>query len=182
MIKQNWRNQTLLGVFSGITHNGEYFSVSFNFSSFTTDGFHTNSQDWFHDEWTFCRKKNNLFAWSASCNILKNSIFRKCCLSSSIWCIEKLCVFNIFQENLSWFRKQIYSGQCIIKNILSSWSLINICTSCIIMIIIKYTSWHYDHHKSMHLLSYTIMVIINLCIIMTIIQVYIFADRFSSLL
>ena len=57
MIKQNWRNQTLLGVFSGITHNGEYFSVFFNFSSFTTDGFHTNSQDWFHDEWTFCRKK-----------------------------------------------------------------------------------------------------------------------------
>ena len=93
------------------------------------------------------------------------------------------CVSSIFSRRIYPSLENRYiQVNASSKNILPSWSLINICTSCIIMIIIKYTSWHYNHHKSMHLLSYTIMVITNLCIIMTIIQVYIFADRFSSLL
>ena len=182
MIKQNWRNQTLLGVFSGITHNGEYFSVFFNFSSFTTDGFHTNSQDWFHDEWTFCRKKAIYLPGA------HHAISWKTQFSESAACLPQFdvlrnCVSSIFSRRIYPSLENRYiQVNASSKNILSSWSLINISTSCIIMIIIKYTSWHYDHHKSMHLLSYTIMVITNLCIIMTIIQVYIFADRFSSLL
>ena len=158
MIKQNWRNQTLLGVFSGITHNGEYFSVFFNFSSFTTDGFHTNSQDWFHDEWTFCRKKTIYLPGA------HHAISWKTQFSESAACLPQFdvlrnCVSSIFSRRIYPSLENRYiQVNASSKNILSSWSLINICTSCIIMIII------------------------NLCIIMTIIHVYIFADRFSSLL
>ena len=124
-----------------------------------------------------------------ACNIFKKSILREC-LSSSIWYIEKLCVYNIFQqeENLAWFWKQNrYSSRCCIKG--SSRNLYNTQASAKLINDILGKSvtcgtqkhHHHHHHKGInHHYHYHYKGIHHQH--HHLIKEYIFADRFSSLL
>ena len=92
--------------------------VSFTFSERYSHFFHWFIYDYQYTKFIFMMNGNFVQKqYVCACNIFKNSILREC-LSSSIWYIEKLCVYNIFQqeENLAWFGKQNrYSGRCCIK-------------------------------------------------------------------